>query len=228
MAEFPCDPMLSKMIVASEKYKCADEIITICAMLDVNNSMFYRPKDRALHADNARLNFARGMPGDHLALLNVYNQWKETNYSAPWCFENFVQVRSLKKARDIREQLEGLCERVEIELLSSAGDADVICKAITAGFFYHTAKFQKDGSYRTVKHQHTVAIHPQSCLFKEKEVPPKWVLYHELVETTKEYMRNLIVIKPEWLIEIAPHYYKAKDVEDGTKMKMPIARPTGR
>ncbi len=49
MAEFPCDPMLSKMIIASEKYRCADEIITICAMLDVNNSMFYRPKDRALH-----------------------------------------------------------------------------------------------------------------------------------------------------------------------------------
>lgn len=46
----------------------------------------------------------------------------------------------------------------------------VCSKSITSGFFYHTAKFQKDGSYRTVKHQHTVAIHPQSCLFKEKEV----------------------------------------------------------
>jgi hypothetical protein len=77
-------------------------------------------------ADTARLNFARGTVGDHIALLNVYNQWKETNYSAPWCFENYVQVRSLKKARDIREQLEGLCERVEIELLSTSGDQDAI------------------------------------------------------------------------------------------------------
>ncbi len=42
------------------------------------------------------------------------------------------------------------------------------------------------------------------------QVPPKWVLYHELVETSKEYMRNIIVIKPEWLVEIAPHYYKPK------------------
>jgi len=33
MAEFPLDPMLSKMIVASEKYKCSDEIISIAAML---------------------------------------------------------------------------------------------------------------------------------------------------------------------------------------------------
>jgi pre-mRNA-splicing factor ATP-dependent RNA helicase DHX16 len=222
MAEFPCDPMMSKMIIASEKYKCSEEIITIAGMLDVNNSIYYRPKDRAVHADNARINFARGACGDHLALLNIYNQWKETNFSKPWCFENYVQVKSLMKARDIREQLEGLCERVEIELVSNPSDQDAICKAVTAGFFYHTAKFQKDGAYKTIKYQHSVNVHPQSSLFKE-EVPPRWVVYHELVETTKEFMRNLIVIKPEWLIEIAPHYYKPKDVEDATKVKMPKA-----
>jgi pre-mRNA-splicing factor ATP-dependent RNA helicase DHX16 len=136
-------------------------------------------------------------------------------------------VKTLKKARDIREQLEGLCERVEIELVSNPLDPDAISKAITAGFFYHTAKFQKDGNYRTIKYQHSVSVHPQSCLFNE-EVPPRWVLYHELVETTKEFMRNLIVIKPEWLIEIAPHYYKPKDVEDPSKMKMPKAPPQRR
>ncbi len=64
---------------------------------------------------------------------------------------------------------------------------------------------------------------------QEKALPPTWVLYHELVETAKEYMRNIITIKPEWLVEIAPHYYKPKDVEDGGAMpkgaKLPIARP---
>ncbi|XP_023759041.1 pre-mRNA-splicing factor ATP-dependent RNA helicase DEAH1 isoform X1 [Lactuca sativa] len=57
MAEFPLDPMLSKMIVASDKYKCSDEIITIAAMLSIENSVFYRPKNKQVHADNARLNF---------------------------------------------------------------------------------------------------------------------------------------------------------------------------
>ena len=33
------------------------------------SSVFYRPKDKAVHADNAKLNFARGGGGDHLALL---------------------------------------------------------------------------------------------------------------------------------------------------------------
>ena len=38
-----------------------------------------------------------------------------------------------------------------------------------------------------MKNAHTVNIHPQSALFKEEE-PPAWLLYHELVFTSKEYV----------------------------------------
>lgn len=71
MAEFPVDPMLSKMIVASDKYKCSEEIVSIAAMLSIGNSIFYRPKDKQVHADNARMNFHTGNVGDHIALLKV-------------------------------------------------------------------------------------------------------------------------------------------------------------
>lgn len=55
------------------RYKCSEEVLTIAAMLSVNNSIFYRPKDKVVHADNARMNFV--VPGgDHLVLLNVYSQ----------------------------------------------------------------------------------------------------------------------------------------------------------
>ncbi|KDP35779.1 hypothetical protein JCGZ_10415 [Jatropha curcas] len=218
MAEFPLDPMLSKMIVASDKYKCSDEIISIAAMLSIGNSIFYRPKDKQVHADNARLNFHTGNVGDHVALLKVYNSWKETNYSTQWCYENYIQVRSMKRARDIRDQLEGLLERVEIELTSNSNDLDAIKKCITSGFFPHSARLQKNGSYRTVKHPQTVHIHPSSGL---AQVLPRWVTYHELVLTTKEYMRQVTELKPEWLVEIAPHYYQLKDVEDSGSKKMP-------
>ncbi|ONK64758.1 uncharacterized protein A4U43_C07F29560 [Asparagus officinalis] len=218
MAEFPLDPMLSKMIVASDKYKCSDEIISIASMLSVGNSIFYRPKDKQVHADNARLNFHTGNVGDHIALLNVYNSWKETNFSTQWCYENYIQVRSMKRARDIRDQLEGLLERVEIELTSNPGDLDAIKKAITSGFFHHSARLQKTGAYRTVKNPQTVYIHPSSGL---AQVLPRWVIYHELVLTTKEYMRQVIELKPEWLVEIAPHYYQLKDVEESGAKKMP-------
>ncbi|KAL5081235.1 hypothetical protein RYX36_009656 [Vicia faba] len=211
MAEFPLDPMLSKMIVASEKYKCSDEIISIAAMLSVGNSIFYRPKDKQVHADNARIDFHTGNVGDHIALLNVYNSWKETNYSTQWCYENYIQVRSMKRARDIRDQLAGLLERVEIKLTSNSNDLDAIKKSIISGFFPHSARLQKNGSYRVVKNQQTVYIHPSSGLTK---VLHRLVLYNKLVLTTKEYMRQVTEIKPEWLLEIAPHFYNPKHFED--------------
>ncbi|XP_013665117.3 pre-mRNA-splicing factor ATP-dependent RNA helicase DEAH1-like [Brassica napus] len=105
---------------------------------------------------------------------------------------------------------QGLVERVEIEISSSnMNELDSVRKSIVAGFFPHTARLQKNGSYRTVKHPQTVHIHPNSGL---SQVLPRWVVYHELVLTSKEYMRQ-----PEWLIELAPHYYQLKDVEDGKK-----------
>eukprot|EP01127_Copromyxa_protea_P017583 TRINITY_DN5380_c0_g1_i1.p1 TRINITY_DN5380_c0_g1~~TRINITY_DN5380_c0_g1_i1.p1 ORF type:complete len:1028 (-),score=194.31 TRINITY_DN5380_c0_g1_i1:35-3118(-) len=218
MAEFPLEPQLSKMLIASEQYGCSEEILTICAMLSVNNAIFYKPKDKATHADHAMRNFFQPF-GDHLTLLNVYKQWEEADYSQAWCYENFVQHKSLVRAHDVRDQLVGLCERVEIPLQSNP-DSEDIRKAITAGFFYHTARLSKGGLYKTTKHNQSVQIHPGSCLFKE---PPKWVIYHELVFTTKEFMRQVIEIKPEWLVEIAPHFYKRTDIEEDTR-KMPKTR----
>ncbi|KAL2630691.1 hypothetical protein R1flu_015377 [Riccia fluitans] len=127
------------------------------------------------------------------ALLKVYDSWKETDFSTQWCYENYIQVRSMKLHT------------------SNPGDHEGIKKAVTSGFFYHTAKLQKNGTYRTLKNPQSVTIHPSSGL---SQVLPRWVLYHELVFTTKEYMRQVIEIKPEWLVEIAPHYYKRSDVED--------------
>lgn len=68
MVEFPLDPLLSKMIVASEKYSCS---ITIASMLSIGKSIFCCPKDRKDLEDLARLNFHTGNVGDHIALLNV-------------------------------------------------------------------------------------------------------------------------------------------------------------
>lgn len=124
----------------------------------------------------------------------------------------------MKRARDVREQLVNLMARVEIEMLSSIEDIDNVRKAITAGYFYHIARFSKGGSYKTVKHNQSVTIHPNSSLF---ESLPRWVLYHELVFTTKEFMRQVIEIESKWLLEVAPHYYKSKELEDTTNRKMP-------
>ncbi len=91
-----------------------------------------------------------------------------------------------------------------------------VCLALCAGFFFHAAKLGKTGDYKTVKQQHTVYVHPSSVLAKDED-PPKWVLYHELTFTTKEFMRTVSPMEGAWLTEIAPHYYQKADVEDARR-----------
>ena len=231
MAEFPLDPMLSKAVLASEKYKCTSQVLSTVSMLSLGASIFYRPKDKAIHADTARMQFAMQGGGDMIALLRCYSEWAENDYSAMWCREHYIQVKSLQKARDIREQLEGLCDRVEIdhEVATDESDTSSILKSITAGFFYHAVKLSKSGDYETIKQRKTVYIHPSSVLAPKKgkdddEGPqplPLWLIYFELAFTTKEYMRQVAPIEPSWLLEIAPHYYQESEVEDPKAKKMP-------
>ena len=179
----------------------------------------HRPRPAQVHADNARMNFARGGGGDHVALLRVYKEWTDSDCSTQWCYENYIQARSMVKARDVRDQFAGLCERVELEL-SESSDVEHVQKAVTGGYFYNAAKLATSGDYKTVKQMKTVFVHPSSVMANE-EVLPKWVVYHELAFTSKEYMRNVIPIEPDWLVEIAPHYYQQKELLDARKQKMP-------
>ena len=149
----------------------------------------------------------------------------DSDFSPVWAKENFLDMRSLKRARDVRDQLAKLCERVEVTMSScGANDLIPIQKALTSGFFPNAARLQRGGdSYRTVKNNTTVYIHPSSvCMANDP--PIKMVIYYELVQTTKEYMRNCLPIKPEWLHEAAPHFHKKKDLEASEERKMPKDR----
>ena len=213
MAELPLDPMLAKCLVAAGDAGCGEEVVTIAAMLGVGGSVFYRPKDRALHADAAHAAFSIGNAGDHITLLNVYNGWAAAGYSPAWCAESYVQPRSMGRARDVRDQLVGLMTRIEAPLLSAAGDCDLVRKTLAAGFFYHTAKLGRGGGYRTLKAPpQAVALHPSSAYAAPGTPAPRWVIYHELVLTSREFMRTVSEIKPGWLVEVAPHYYSAGEV----------------
>ncbi|XP_052183273.1 probable pre-mRNA-splicing factor ATP-dependent RNA helicase DEAH5 [Diospyros lotus] len=210
MAEFPLEPPLSKMLLASVDLGCSDEILTIIAMIQTGN-IFYRPREKQAQADQKRAKFFQP-EGDHLTLLAVYEAWKAKNFSGPWCFENFVQSRSLRRAQDVRKQLLTIMDKYKLDVVSAGKNFTKIRKAITAGFFFHAARKDPQEGYRTLVENQPVYIHPSSALFQRQ---PDWVIYHELVMTTKEYMREVAVIDPKWLVELAPRFFK---VADPTKM----------
>lgn len=86
----------------------------------------------------------------------------------------------------------------------------------------------------------------------QHQPPPKLILWYELVMTSREYARQVMEIKPEWLLEgpsfsadsvsaliaradlillrtVAPHYFKPVDLESlgGTKKGQVNAKAQG-
>nr|GMD43266.1 probable pre-mRNA-splicing factor ATP-dependent RNA helicase DEAH5 [Ipomoea batatas] len=214
MAEFPMEPPLSKMLLASVDLGCSDEILTIIAMIQTGN-IFYRPREKQAQADQKRAKFFQP-EGDHLTLLAVYEAWKAKNFSGPWCFENFVQSRSLRRAQDVRKQLLSIMDKYKLDVVSAGKNFTKIRKAISAGFFFHGARKDPQEGYRTLVENQAVYIHPSSAVFQRQ---PDWVIYHELVMTTKEYMREVTVIDPKWLVELAPRFFKVADPTKLSKRK---------
>ncbi|KAI4526136.1 P-loop containing nucleoside triphosphate hydrolase protein [Schizophyllum commune Loenen D] len=214
MADFPMEPPLAKMLIASVELGCSEEILSIVAMLSVQ-SVFYRPKDKQGQADAKKAKFHQA-EGDHLTLLTVYNGWKAANFSNPWCYENFIQARSMRRAQDVRKQLLGIMDRYKHDVLSAGRDYNRVRRAICSGYFRNTAKKDPQEGYKTLVEGTPVYIHPSSALFNRA---PEWLIYHELVLTTREYCHNVTAIEPKWLVEVAPQFFKVADANKISKRK---------
>ena len=225
MADLPLDPQLAKLVVGSPAFACSNEALTIVAMLSAPN-VFVRPREAAKAADEAKAAFAH-QDGDHLTLLNVFHAYKEACEAAggagdgsrsvsDWCYHNFLNSRALKTADSVRAQLQRVAARAGIRLVSTPwGDPAYyanIRKALTAAFFMQVAHLNGGGKgggsaggapYLTVKDHQAVHLHPSTAL----DTKPEWVLYHEFVLTSRNYIRTCTAVRGEWLVDLAPHYY---------------------
>ncbi|KAF9200382.1 hypothetical protein BGZ49_009397 [Haplosporangium sp. Z 27] len=214
LAEFPLDPLLGKILLDSEKFGCSHEMLTIAAMVSVQN-VFVNPTSLASEEQHRKFG---ALEGDHITLLNVYNA--------------FVG-RAMSRALSIRSHLERYLTRVlnvaapskltscTSQQANSNNSTVMIRKCLVSGYFAQAARIAPDGTHwisvREVPAARSIQapaptklwMHPTSILFKQA---PKWVIFHEIVETSqgKAYMREVTSVEPEWLEELAPHYYQMK------------------
>lgn len=193
MTAFPMDPSLAKLIITSEEYGCSEEMLTIVSMLSVP-SVFYRPKERQEESDAAREKFF--VPeSDHLTLLHVYTQWRSNGYSDAWCIRHFLHPKTVRRAKEIREQLQDIMRMQKMETISCGTDWDVIRKCICSGYYHQAAKVKGIGEYVNLRTSVTVQLHPTSALYGLGYLPDH-VVYHELILTSKEYMSTVTSVDP--------------------------------
>ncbi|EDO32628.1 predicted protein [Nematostella vectensis] len=100
--------------------------------------VFLRPNEAKKAADESKMKFAH-IDGDHLTLLNVYHAYKQNHEDTQWCYDNFIQHRSMKSADNVRGQLARIMDRFNLQRRSTDFNSRDyylnIRKALVSGFF---------------------------------------------------------------------------------------------
>ncbi|KAF2596943.1 hypothetical protein F2Q68_00007899 [Brassica cretica] len=216
MARLPLDPVYSRALILANQSNCLEEMLITVAMLSVESIFYDPPREKREEARTSRNHFA-SVEGDHLTYLGVYresNEFLEAENSEEaevdqilrkWCKDNFVNSRSLKHARDIYRKIRGNVEQMGFNVSSCGNDMLEYRRCLAASFFLKAAQRQMDGTYRALESGEIVHIHPTSVLFRSK---PECVIFNELMQTSKKYIKNLTRIDPVWS---ALHHYNTEE-----------------
>ncbi|KAI3499236.1 hypothetical protein L1887_35029 [Cichorium endivia] len=220
MARLPLEPNDSKALILASQFDCLEEMLIVVSMLSVE-SIFYAPRDKLEESRTVIKSFS-SPDGDHLTLLNVYRasvEFLEKNKTEngkekaeknlrKWCKDNFINSRSLKHARDIYNQIRENVERMGLKIGSCGDDMLPLRRCLAASYFLNAALKQPDGTYRVLANGQIAEIHPTSVLRRTKA---ECIIFYNLVQTTRNYVRNVTRIDYLWLAELAPQCYALKD-----------------
>lgn len=86
-------------------------------------------------------------------------------------------------------------------------------KAICSAYFYHAAKMKSVEEYVNMRTGKPCRLERSSGIFRLGS-PPDYIVYHELVMTSREYMRGVTVVEPSWLATLGPMFFKVVTMEN--------------
>ncbi|MFH2232170.1 MAG: oligonucleotide/oligosaccharide-binding fold domain-containing protein [Patescibacteria group bacterium] len=203
MERFAAAPMIARMLITAQQYKCTDEVAIIAAGF-VSRPVFVRPKGKETQAERVHLRF-RDDTSDAFTLLKVWDAWcvacQSEDNPYKWARDNFLSSRALRDIGRNRDQMIATLEKQGVDVTSS-DDKIAIRKAVASGLIVNLCMSSGGKSYSWQK-RHDVFIHPGSSLFGAL---PQTMVCTEVVETTKVFARNCTAIEKSWLDELIPEH----------------------
>uniref|UniRef100_UPI00398EC82E probable ATP-dependent RNA helicase DHX37 n=1 Tax=Pristiophorus japonicus TaxID=55135 RepID=UPI00398EC82E len=159
--------------------------------------------------------------GDVMVMLGAVGASEYGGCTPRFCTENGLRQKAMVEIRRLRGQLTNVVNAVfpEAGLFvdpkmkpPTVTQVTYLRQIVMAGLGDHIArKVQSEEvldekwrhAYKTPLMDEPVFIHPNSVLFKHL---PEFVVYQEIVETSKMYMKGLTEIESEWIPLLLPEY----------------------
>ncbi|XP_072979388.1 probable pre-mRNA-splicing factor ATP-dependent RNA helicase DEAH4 isoform X3 [Typha angustifolia] len=215
MAELPLEPSLSRTLIEANELGCLAQALTVAATLSAEITVHpSRSKNKETKRKRqSKLPDGSGW-GDHIQLLQIYESWDQADYDPRWCSDNDLQARSMIFSKNVRKQLSQIIQKiakgpsdVQSSLRQKKSDHDYkkLRKALCIGYGYQLAeRMLHHNGYRTVGYRsQLVQVHPSSVLESDENGHlPDYVLYHELINTSRPFMRNVCSVEMAWVLPI--------------------------
>ncbi|XP_015076967.1 probable pre-mRNA-splicing factor ATP-dependent RNA helicase DEAH4 [Solanum pennellii] len=216
MAELPLEPSLSRTLLEANELDCLSQALTVVSMLSSETTLLPAPsKSSEKKRRHTPLNLPDGFGlGDHIQLLQIYEQWYQTDYNIDWCKENNLQVRGMLFVRDVRKQLSQIMQKItegSLDVQTSnrrrGGQQEYknLRKALCIGYANQLAeRMIRHNGYRPLGFKsELVQVHPSSVLKSDEDgMLPNYVVYHELIVTSRPFMRNVCAVEMRWVAPI--------------------------
>ncbi|KAM7464724.1 hypothetical protein LguiA_032845 [Lonicera macranthoides] len=213
MAELPLEPSLSRTLIEANENGCLSQALIVAAMLSAETTLLPgRSKSTEKKRKHSSLDLPDGSGwGDHIQLLQIYEHWDQTDYSINWCKDNNLQVRGMIFVKDVRKQLSQIMQKVakgsvDIRINNRSKDSLLdymnLRKALCVGYANQLAeRMIHHNGYRTLGFKpQVVQVHPSSVLKTDEEGHyPNYVVYHELIVTSRPFMRNVCEVEMPWV-----------------------------
>lgn len=216
MVEFPLHPGLTRAVLKAASYGCADVMLPVAAMLSVEN-IFIRPghpeKQKEADQKHRELASRSGGMNDFATLLSVFQLCKSSEKPSAWCKENWIHWRALKSAFSVETQLSEILLRLQqrsdfpVESFDGIKN-ELFRRCLCTGYFTNVARRSVGKAFCTMDgHGSMVHIHPSSSLF-ENEKDLNWVMFHDVMVTSKVYIRTVCPIRYEWVKDLLPKLHE--------------------
>uniref|UniRef100_A0A667H3B6 DEAH-box helicase 37 n=1 Tax=Lynx canadensis TaxID=61383 RepID=A0A667H3B6_LYNCA len=159
--------------------------------------------------------------GDVMVLLGAVGACEYSGCSPQFCEANGLRYKAMMEIRRLRGQLTTAVNTVcpEAGLFvdpkmqpPSESQVTYLRQIVVAGLGDHLARRVQSedllddkwkNAYKTPLLDDPVFIHPSSVLFREL---PEFVVYQEIVETTKMYMKGVSAVEVQWIPALLPSY----------------------
>jgi ATP-dependent RNA helicase DHX8/PRP22 len=241
MAPLPLEPNLARAMLEAKKLGCVEECARVAAMLSVDRLEVADSSSHKNSRDHHRGNPLQKIVsadafalGDHIVFLRTFERWQRERYRRDFAREYSLSERGLEFAKEVRRQL--------LESMRSLDDNDFVSskrsreeeeqynkksersrtknlrKALAKGFISKVARRgSASNCFKTFAFETKTLteVHPSSAkaLVDEDGLLPDWIVYHEMVMTSRPFLRHVCKVEYEWIEDALPRLENPIDVK---------------